>query len=258
MPVALDAVQAPVAWRCIDVLSDLHLHPGAPATVALWRHFLAHTPAQAVFILGDLFEVWVGDDALTAPFEAACAQALRQASGHCTLFFLPGNRDFLLGPAAAAACGMRLLADPCVLSFDGRRWALSHGDALCVDDASYQGFRAQVRSAQWQQQFLGLGLGQRRAMAEALRAQSRAHQAGLSAYADVDAAAACALLHDAQAPALIHGHTHRPGHTVLQTHPPLDRWCLSDWDADHAQPPRAQVLRLQTGLAPLALPWPAP
>jgi UDP-2,3-diacylglucosamine hydrolase len=202
-----------------------------------------------VFILGDLFEVWVGDDAVTpdpaACFEARCAQVLHAASQRLALFFLHGNRDFLLGPAFAQACGMTLLDDPTPLDFAGQRWLLSHGDALCLDDTDYQLFRTQVRSAPWQQAFLAKPLAERQAMAQAIRTQSENRKRSGMPYADVDSAAACDWLATAQASTLIHGHTHRPADHALPSGSTQARrrLVLSDWDA-MATPVRAEVLRL--------------
>lgn len=247
-------LKAPTAWRQIDFISDLHLQPSEPATAEAWQRFMQTTRADAVFILGDLFEVWVGDDVLNAPasrtdptpsFEAHCAQVLKSASQRLDVFFMHGNRDFLLGPEAAQVCGMRLLADPTVLEWGTTRYLLSHGDALCLDDTDYMTFRAQVHSAGWQSQFLQQSLDQRQAFARALRASSEARKHSGARYADLDTAATCHWLDVAQALTLIHGHTHRPGqHDLPQGR---QRVVLSDWDAS-ASAPRTEVLRLSLGL----------
>ncbi|MDO8264066.1 MAG: UDP-2,3-diacylglucosamine diphosphatase, partial [Gallionella sp.] len=133
-------LQAPSSWRHVDFISDLHLQASETATVQAWQDYMQSTRADAVFILGDLFEVWVGDDVIggaldpdQAPgFEARCAQILQAASRRLAIYFMHGNRDFLLGPAFASASGMTLLNDPTVLDFAGQRWLLSHGDALCL------------------------------------------------------------------------------------------------------------------------------
>ena len=244
-------LQAPAPWRHIDFISDLHLQSSEPATLKVWQDYMQTTRADAVFILGDLFEVWVGDDALapdpSACFEARCAQVLQAASQRLALFFLHGNRDFLLGPTFAQACGMTLLNDPTTLDFAGQRWLLSHGDALCLDDTDYQPFRAQVRSTPWQQTFLAKPLAERQVIARALRAQSETRKLSGMPYADVDTNAACNWLDAAQADTLIHGHTHHPAdHALPQGR---HRLVLSDWDAA-ATPQRAEVLRLSVN--PLA------
>lgn len=242
---ALRELVAPPAWRTLDFLSDLHLEAGAPATFEAWRRALEGTPADAVFLLGDLFEVWVGDDA-AAPgsFEAQCLEVMRAAARRAPLFFLHGNRDFLVGREYLGRCGTTLLDDPTVLVFGGQRWLLSHGDALCLDDVDYLRFRAEVRSAAWQQAFLARPLAERQAIARGIRNQSEARKRthGPEAYADVDAAEARRWLAAAQAETLIHGHTHRPAQHVLA--PGLQRVVLTDWDLA-AQPPRGELLRLQ-------------
>jgi UDP-2,3-diacylglucosamine hydrolase len=228
----------------VDFISDLHLQESEPQTVQAWEHYMAHTRADAVFILGDLFEVWIGDDALSTPpssFEDSCARSLHAASLRCKLFFMHGNRDFLFGPAAARACGLSLLRDPTAFAFGGQRWLLSHGDALCLLDADYMKFRAQVRSPGWQQDFLAKPLSERRSIAQALRAQSEARKRSGTSYADVDTAQAIRWLQAADSQVLIHGHTHQPAdHDLGQG---LRRQVLSDWDGS-ATPARTQVLRL--------------
>ncbi|QNP59439.1 UDP-2,3-diacylglucosamine diphosphatase [Paenacidovorax monticola] len=248
-----EELAAPSDWRTVDFISDLHLHPSEGETFAAWRRYLAATPADAVFMLGDLFEVWVGDDAAQEPgsFEAQCGAVLREAAQQRALFFLHGNRDFLVGPAFLRACGVTGLFDPTVLQFAGRRWLLSHGDALCLDDVEYQRFRTVARSSAWQQQFLAQPLPERRAQARGIREQSEARKRSGVVYADVDGPAAIAWLQATQAHALVHGHTHRPADHLLA--PDLARHVLSDWDLA-ATPPRADVLRLTTaGLERIAL-----
>ena len=234
---------APSHWRTVDFLSDLHLQASEPDTLAAWHHYLQTTPADALFILGDLFEVWVGDDALDDPgsFESQACALLQAASRQRALFFLHGNRDFLIGPGFARHTGATLLHDPTVLVWQGQRLLLSHGDALCLDDVDYQRFRVQARSVQWQEHFLAQPLAQRRAQARGIRQQSEARKQSGAIYADVDGPAAIAWLRAAHATTLVHGHTHRPAEHALA--PGLARVVLSDWDAA-AQPPRADVLRL--------------
>jgi UDP-2,3-diacylglucosamine hydrolase len=232
---------APEDWRAIDFISDLHLAEAMPRTFAAWAAHLRHTPADAVVILGDLFEVWVGDDVRERSFERRCIEVLAEAASHRTLAFMVGNRDFLFGTAAVRAAGMRALADPTVLDAWGRRLLLSHGDALCLDDTPYQAFRQQVRAPAWQQAFLGRPLAERLQLAADMRraSQSRRQFDG-DAAADVDAAEAVRWLHAMGAAELIHGHTHRPGSAALA--PGYKRHVLSDWDLDGAD--RAEVLRL--------------
>ena len=232
---------APAAWHTVDLLSDLHLQADEPATFNAWRGYLETTPADALFILGDLFEVWVGDDGAALPgFEADCAELLRRASARRPVFFMHGNRDFLVGSDFATRCGLTLLDDPTVLVLHGERWLLSHGDALCLEDTDYLKFRAEVRTAAWQQAFLSQPLEARRTLARSMRTQSEQRKStpGM-VWADVDADAARDWLKRANAHTLVHGHTHRPAEHALGDG--LRRIVLSDWDAA-AHPPRAQVL----------------
>ena len=240
---AFGALQASPAWQCIDLLSDVHLHADMPRTFAAWRSHLLATPADAVLILGDLFEVWVGDDAASSGFAADCVAVLRAASARRALYFLPGNRDFLVGDALLAATGMQRLTDPTVLEAFGQRWLLAHGDALCLDDTAYQQFRQQVRSTAWQQAFLAQPLAVRDQQARAMRDASAAHQADLgpARWSDVDDTEAARWLAAAHCPALIHGHTHRPATHALPGGG--SRHVLGDWDFDHGAP-RARALRL--------------
>ena len=250
---------APSSWRTVDFISDLHLNADEPATFNAFQHYLQETPADAVFILGDLFEVWVGDDVVSADFHAhpqasfenRCASALSLAARQQALFFMQGNRDFLVGPALMTLCNATLLDDPTVLTFSSQRWLLSHGDALCLDDTDYMEFRQQVRSAEWQQAFLAKPLLERQAIAGEIRRQSEARKQSSQDYADVDTAAARQWLAAAHAHALIHGHTHQPALHDLGGG--FSRVVLSDWDAQ-AVVPRADVLRLTArGLQRIAL-----
>lgn len=252
-------LRAPAHWQAVDFISDLHLQAGDTATFGCWERWLQRPLAEradALFILGDLFEVWVGDDVLDAPdtrnpdhvFWRRCARALHNHSRHTPVHFMAGNRDFLLGPAGLRACGMQGLSEPTVLDFHGQRWLLSHGDALCLADTDYLRFRDQVRHTDWQTAFLARPLAEREAVAHDLRQQSEARkrQGGKdpNLWADVDTEAARSWLHEAHANGLIHGHTHRPAdHDLGQG---LKRVVLSDWDAS-ARPPRAEVLRLDAG-----------
>ena len=251
-------LQAPTAWRTVDFISDLHLQASEPATFNAWQHYMQSTPADAVFILGDLFDVWVGDDVLgsqSAPnFEDACAQVLADAAARTAIFFMHGNRDFLLGQDTSGTslpdlCNITLLDDPCALTFAGQRWLLSHGDALCLDDVPYMDFRRQVRCAAWQQTFLARPLAERQLIARELRQQSQQQvqrQASGAPFIDLDRDATRAWLQAATAPLLIHGHTHQPALHDLGDG--LQRIVLSDWDADpKAAAPRAEVLRLSKG-----------
>jgi UDP-2,3-diacylglucosamine hydrolase len=198
--------------------------------------------ADALFILGDLFEAWVGDDAASvAGFEQDCAEVLRAAARRLPVFFVAGNRDFLVGAELARASGLTLLADPTVFVFGERRWLVSHGDALCIADTGYLAFRAQVRSPDWQRAFLAQPLASRQQAARGMRAESEQLKRTGRDYADVDTATALQWLRAAGADVLVHGHTHKPAeHALDATH---RRIVLSDWDAA-AVPPRLEALRL--------------
>ena len=240
----LGRLTAPAAWQTVDLISDLHLQASEPATFEVWRHHMASTPADAVLILGDLFEVWVGDDAAeTDPFLQRCAQVLRQSAQRLHVAFLPGNRDFLVGPRFLTDCGVHALSDPCLLLLGEQRILLSHGDALCLDDRPYQAFRQQVRSADWQTEFLAKPLHERQALARAMRAQSESQKQSGAIYADADSDMALNWLNAAGAYCMVHGHTHQPADHPLGAG---QRHVLSDWSLDHA-PHRAQVFRLQRG-----------
>ncbi len=239
---------APPHWRAVDFISDLHLQASEPETFKAWANYLQTTQANALFILGDLFEVWVGDDVAapnaSAPdgFEQQCASLLHHATQRLDIFFMHGNRDFLVGQDFMSQCGVSLLADPTVLCFGEQRWLLSHGDALCLADTDYQQFRKMVRGETWQADFLSKPLKERQTIARGLRAQSEARKKLGLPFVDVDSEMATQWLRDARSNTLIHGHTHQPAdHEMGQG---LQRIVLSDWDAS-AKPPRAQVLQLR-------------
>jgi len=238
---------APTNWQVIDFISDLHLGEDTPRGLRAFADYLRTTPADAVFILGDLFEVWVGDDARGDEFEARCARTLREGASRCQVAFMAGNRDFLLGEAMLRDCGMLGLADPTVLVAQGQRLLLTHGDALCVADTDYQQFRRLVRGAAWQSEFLAHSLPVRRAQARRMRTESRARQRlqAPGQWFDVDAALAVQWLQRAGTTVMIHGHTHRPGSNALAAG--YTRHVLSDWEFDHDTRSRAEVLRLSAG-----------
>ena len=231
-------------WRCIEFISDLHLSEQQPRTVAAWSTYLERSQADAIVILGDLFEVWIGDDARQpGRFEHHACEILSAAARRRPMSFMAGNRDFLVGPEMLSACGVTALPDPTLLWAWGRRVVLTHGDELCLADSAYQAFRRQVRSPAWQADFLGQPLAARERLARQMRDASEANkrQAKMADWADVDANAALAWMRAAGSVDLVHGHTHRPGSEDLA--PGMRRHVLSDWDCDTA-PARAQVLRL--------------
>lgn len=226
----------------VDFLSDIHLSESMPATAAAWERYLTTTRADAIFMLGDVFEVWVGDDARTRPFEAHCVEVIASVAREKPVWIQHGNRDFLLGAEFAAATGARLLADPASVTAFGRTLLLTHGDELCVDDVPYQIFRQQVRDPAYQRQFLQQPLEARLALAAKMRAASRERQDEPVTYADVDATMAKVWLAKAGTDTMIHGHTHRPGTEMSED---WTRHVLSDWDLDSPVPERrrAEVLR---------------
>lgn len=214
--------------------SDLHLSPRSPGATRLFLQFLAGPArdADGLYILGDLFEAWVGDDDVGDPFNAGIVAALRDAAdAGVTIGVLHGNRDFLLGDGFAAAAGAALLPDPHVLSTPEWQFVLTHGDALCTDDTDYQGFRAQVRSPEWQAAFLARPLAERRAIAAQMRAQSQSAKGDkAAAIMDVNPGATDDFLRHHGYATCIQGHTHRPGrhdHIVDGIH--VERWVLADW-----------------------------
>lgn len=220
--------------HCLFV-SDCHLCDSRPHITQAFIAFLANTAvnAQALYILGDLFEYWAGDDAIAAGLHQPVIQALKNLSAKgVKVFFMAGNRDFLLSHDFAISTGITILADPSLITLFGQPVLLSHGDALCTDDIAYQQFRAQVRNATWQTQFLNQPLAQRIAYIEDLRAKSEQEKSTKSMQImDVNAAAVDALLRQYDyPPLLIHGHTHRPQkHAHKLDGYECDRWVLGDW-----------------------------
>lgn len=224
----------PLASRATLFISDLHLTPERPGPADLFRRFLDEVAPQAaaLYILGDLFEAWVGDDDLDLPFHADIAGRLKSLTqAGVPVHFIPGNRDFLAGPALAEATGWTQLPDPSLIDLHATPTLISHGDAYCTDDAPYQAFRQQVRDARWQAEFLAKPLEERRAMARAIRERSEQAKAGKRpTIMDVNAEAVQAAMVQSGARRLIHGHTHRPARHVLQIDgAECERWVLADW-----------------------------
>jgi UDP-2,3-diacylglucosamine hydrolase len=215
-------------------ISDLHLDPARPHITDLFGRFIDGEArhAEALYILGDLFEAWVGDDdpSDVGGFVAGKLRGLRDAG--VPVYFMRGNRDFLLGDHYARRAGMTLLPDPAVVLLQGKPTLLMHGDLLCTDDVAYQQFRAQTRDPEWQRQFLSQPLPARLAFAEQARAASKAHQSGLQtqglmeAITDVAPATVEATLSRYGIDRLIHGHTHRP---KVHEHHGGRRIVLGDW-----------------------------
>jgi UDP-2,3-diacylglucosamine hydrolase len=195
-------------------VSDVHLDAEAPQATEQFLAFLGTEAAraEALYILGDLFEAWVGDDDRDPEKERVCAGLRSLTAQGVACFVLHGNRDFLLGAGFSARSGCRLLADPVVAEFDGERVLLTHGDALCTDDHAYQELRTLVRQPAWQQRFLALPLEHRELLANEARAGSRRHTARtVPNIMDVNQSAVAAALRAARTRRVIHGHTHRPG-----------------------------------------------
>ena len=221
-------------------LSDLHLDPRRPEATNTFLRFIAEASQEldALYILGDLFEVWIGDDALT-PMAEAVADGLRTLADRAIrLYFLPGNRDFLVGPAYAARAGFELLPDPCVISLYGQDTLLLHGDTLCTDDVGYQALRRSLRDPAFQDAFLARTPAERLHLAQQARMQSQTRQSELKqssrddfdVITDVSAVTVNAVFAEFGVTRMIHGHTHRPCiHSHCINGQPCVRVVLGDW-----------------------------
>ena len=226
-------------------ISDLHLSPQTPGVTGVLLKFLAGRAraAEQLYILGDLFEAWPGDDCIDDPenaFDRQIVNALRQLSdAGVALSVMHGNRDFLLGQQFAAQTGARLLTDPHVLSLPTWQLVLSHGDQLCTDDIDYQRFRALVRNPAWCADFLDKPLAERKAIATAMRQQSeesKREKLGQAQLMDLNPVATDDFLREHGYATFIHGHTHHPAthdHLVDGIH--VERWVLSDWHDTHGE-----------------------
>lgn len=214
-------------------ISDLHLDPERPDITRLFMDFLATEAisASALYILGDLFEAWIGDDDPT-PHHVEVQEALAQLTQRgVAAFFMHGNRDFLVGEEFSARTGVRLLPDPTVIPLFGQATLLMHGDTLCTDDREYQEFRSMVRDEKWQQEFLSQPLEARKAFAARARAESRTSQAAKAMdIMDANQATVENAMREHGVRRLIHGHTHRPGiHTFSLDGETHQRIVLGDW-----------------------------
>ena len=233
-------------------ISDLHLDPSRPAITDLFLTFLRGQArqAEALYILGDLFEAWIGDDT-PSPTADAVAVALRELTdAGVPVFFIRGNRDFLLGQDYATRAGLQILPDPCVVTLYGKPVLLQHGDLLCTDDTAYQAFRAQTRDPAFIAQFLSQPLEARIAFAQKARAASQARQsemkegdrAQFETVTDVAPAEVAATFRRYGIDTMIHGHTHRPAvHTVQVGNTSCTRIVLGDWYE------QGSVLRVDAG-----------
>jgi UDP-2,3-diacylglucosamine hydrolase len=226
-------------------VSDLHLDASAPATVQRFLGFLAleARAAASLYILGDLFETWIGDDD-PDPARSQICDALRTltASG-VPVYLMCGNRDFLYGEAFERRTGVRLLADPTVATLDGQRILLTHGDLLCTDDVSYQELRSTVRDPTFKDRVSALSIEARQWMAAAARASSRAHVRQTAAdIMDVNAKAVITAFEATNTLTMIHGHTHRPAeHHHSTANGVARRLVLAAWDDN------GEILTLQDG-----------
>jgi UDP-2,3-diacylglucosamine hydrolase len=232
---------AGVRWRALFV-SDVHLQANMLKTTESFLGFLdTHARrATALYLLGDLFEYWAGDDDIASPYPRRIVDAIRGLSNDgVAVYWMAGNRDFLVGQGFAKATGVTLLPDPTIVDFDGKPVILSHGDAACTDDAAYMQFRALVRSQTWQEQFLSTSLAERKSAIEVMREQSKAALRDKPAeIMDVNEKEIAALFKQAQSRVLIHGHTHRPAaHRYGEGEVTQTRYVLPDWDCE-AKPAR--------------------
>jgi UDP-2,3-diacylglucosamine hydrolase len=215
-------------------ISDLHLSPDRPKLVGLFHRFMQEVApgASSLYILGDFFETWVGDEELTQPFNASIASWLKDLSEQgIQNFFLPGNRDFLAGIDFIRTAGLTLLPDPTRINLFGIPTLLTHGDIFCTDDAAYQAFRREVRDPAWQAVFLAKTLAERHAMARALRERSEQAKANKKPeIMDVSNETVTRMIREQGVQRIIHGHTHRPAHHEFEVDGVTrERWVLPDW-----------------------------
>lgn len=245
-------------YKSALLISDLHLTPSMPLTAQRFFDFCEKEApkVESVFILGDLFEYWVGDDAaVSSPFQQEVQRAIANLSTKVKTYYLHGNRDFLIGQSFIKKTGMTLLSDPSSVDIANQKWVLAHGDALCTADVGYQAFRSWVRKPWMQRIFLTLPLNWRKGIAQHLRSNSHSqyqqthHSESHQLKMDVTKDACAAMLRGQSGDRLIHGHTHLPAHheESIGTQN-WQRWVLSDWDLDHPEslPPRASALLIDS------------
>jgi len=214
-------------------ISDLHLSDERPEITAFFSHFLKRDAAraQALYILGDLFEVWLGDDAVLPGYQPVLAGLRTLTDSGIPVYVMHGNRDFLIGDGFVQQTGCRLLADPTVIDLHGKRTLLMHGDTLCTDDVEYQRFRSQVRDPATQRQFLALPIDERISVARHYRSESRERNSYKTAeIMDVNQSAVSDIMRQHGVYRLIHGHTHRPAvHNFTLDQHAAQRIVLGDW-----------------------------
>lgn len=221
-------------------VSDIHLQESLPRTTQAFLDFLENHAKRTkqLYLLGDLFEYWAGDDDLVTPYNRKIAEAIRRISDSgVEVLWIAGNRDFLVGKELAHAAGMTLLPDPFVAEIADQRIVLTHGDAQCTDDTQYIAFRNMVRQPQWQEKFLAQSLDQRKAIIAGVRAESRSSQMSKSMdIMDVNATAISSLFDTSGTSVMIHGHTHRPArHEYDDKASVRVRYVLPDWECDSEQ-----------------------
>lgn len=214
-------------------IADTHLHESRPAvTEGLFRFFRDRAgSAEALYILGDFFDSWVGDDDDSDLARTVISELQRLHRGGTRLYLMHGNRDFLIGDTFARAARVELLADPTVINLYGQQALLMHGDSLCTQDREYMAFRRQVRSPQWQSEVLSKPLEERRELARQLRAQSASMNSNKAEdIMDVTPEEVVRTMRREATPLLIHGHTHRPArHSVSVNDRMCERIVLGDW-----------------------------
>lgn len=219
-------------------ISDVHLGQDTPGSDELFLRFLQQdaTEAHAIYILGDLFEVWLGDDAIPEQYQPAINALKNLTDQGTSVSLMHGNRDFLIGEYFCQITGCTLLNDPLLVEINGEPTLLMHGDSLCTDDVGYQQFRHQVRNPAWQHEFLKLSPPQRAAMARQAREQSKQHTSQKSyEIMDVNQQTVANIMQEFGVKRLIHGHTHRPDvHDFLLDGEEAQRIVLGDWHEDSA------------------------
>ncbi|MBD3895245.1 UDP-2,3-diacylglucosamine diphosphatase [Halomonas sp. ML-15] len=244
------------------LIADLHLHPSAPEITEGFLAYLTNSASQAdaLYILGDLFDAWIGDDILDTPEIAPLATQVVEGlkaltDGGTRLYLMHGNRDFLLGSRFADACGATLLPDAYQVELGGKPVLLMHGDSLCTGDKAYMAFRAQARDPQWQAQVLAMPLEARLELAKSLRQQSgEANSNKAEEIMDVTPEEVDRAMIEHDVATLIHGHTHRPAVHVLEVDgQPARRLVLGDW-----QPQRGWEVRIEAERPPQLLEFPLP